>query len=465
MTPSPLAITKDGVTFDFALGSEDRGYTFIAGDGSAVYAYGFGSSDCSSLPYKTGSAKLWKTTDGTSWLPVTLPSIMQDKAPTFFFDGANALFLEGATIQSWPQYDCHFSTDTSSAYRSTDGGLNWTEITEKPWDADYVGPFLNASFGGRDYLICGWDEGSIPYTTACAYESADGAHWLKTDIIPDSDERVASMAVMGGQLYAIAESGTWAAAFPKYGYGSFQPAGGSTVWRTSDGQTWKGVSAAVPMASTLVSGGGLLFAVRLGSSVMEPVPGDAGIYYSAEGSHWSVWQQWPPNFVPTDLGGNPLLVYNGALYLAVYQSAGPGYSPVFWKIPLTDFMQTGVGTIVPSRNPIAAGQQLALAAPAGDWHQWRRNGISISDSPMRVVGTTGAALLFSPVEEADSGIYTCLYQNGSGVILETQPFIVDPQGRVPLITLPGAALLVAILLAAARRALRWKFPPAALRNE
>jgi hypothetical protein len=446
MSPASLAVTTDGAKFDLTLTSEDRGDTFIARAGGAVYAWGFGSSDCSSFPFQTGPAKLWKTTDGAAWTPVTLPSGMQDKAPVSFFGHGDSLLLEAAGLPPMPPSDCEYPLDSASVYRSDDGGASWTQLADAPWAADGVAPFQGVSFGNRQYMLCGWDYHNTLYSMACAYETVDSQTWTRSDVVAGSDERVTSMAVFQGQLYAVAQVGTWYM-IPPFTYNSFVPSGGATVWRTSDGVTWTGVSSVVPCPALLVSGGGLLFAVRIGDDPMSPGQTNQGIYYTVDGEHWSVWRQWPGIFDPTAISGFPLIVDGGSLYIATYQSVGPTYDPVFWKIPLDTFPRAGGITCSEGSGFILEGRRIELVAPAGASHRWRKDGVDLADEDDRLTGTDSEHLVFNPVMQSDAGRYTCVYDNGSNIILETQPFVLTvlAPGQLPVAGAAGLALLVVAL--------------------
>jgi hypothetical protein len=97
------------------------------------------------------------------------------------------------------------------------------------------------------------------------------------------------------------------------------------------------------------------------------------------------------------------------------------------------------GSITPSTRAslIEADTYLALSAPAGgsNYH-WMKNGIEMADSPPRLTGTHEETLVFDLLDETDSGVYICLYDDGSGakVAQLTAPYVLDvlPANSVPL---------------------------------
>jgi len=96
------------------------------------------------------------------------------------------------------------------------------------------------------------------------------------------------------------------------------------------------------------------------------------------------------------------------------------------------------------------GKQLTLQAPAGTNHQWRRNGIDMAGVPPRVTGVQAQDLVFQPVEMADEATYTCVYDDGSKQLVETEPFSleVQPVNSVPVGGSFGLAGLASVLMLA-----------------
>lgn len=99
-----------------------------------------------------------------------------------------------------------------------------------------------------------------------------------------------------------------------------------------------------------------------------------------------------------------------------------------------------------SANPhfIVEGQPLVLTAPPGFNYRWKKDGDYMEDAPDAITGTHSRYLVFNPVTEADTGIYTCEYDDGAKEVTQTQPYTlaVSPAGSLPV---GGAALLAGLV--------------------
>ena len=116
----------------------------------------------------------------------------------------------------------------------------------------------------------------------------------------------------------------------------------------------------------------------------------------------------------------------------------------------------GVITSNPTPGSIIENDPVTLIAPAGfSNYVWKRDGVVMSDSGPRITGTATQMLQYSPVYLADQATFTVTYDDGTGTIVESQPYVltVTPSGAMPV---GGAfvlgALAAGLLIAGARRA-------------
>lgn len=102
------------------------------------------------------------------------------------------------------------------------------------------------------------------------------------------------------------------------------------------------------------------------------------------------------------------------------------------------------------------GRDLRLIAPAGTNHQWRRNGIDMANVPPRLTGTQEQELVFVPVAESDEATYTCVYDDGSKQLVETEEYqlVVYPVNTVPVSGHAGLAVAALLLFGLALMGLR-----------
>lgn len=143
------------------------------------------------------------------------------------------------------------------------------------------------------------------------------------------------------------------------------------------------------------------------------------------------------------------------LYLAEDKVEYPGKTESGLRVATPPV--SGGGTGDPSGGQITSipyfaeeGKELTLQAPAGTNHQWRRNGIDMANVPPRVTGVQSQDLLFQPVEMADEATYTCVYEDGSKQLVETEPYSLEvlPVNSVPVGGGLGLAGLASVLLLA-----------------
>jgi len=87
---------------------------------------------------------------------------------------------------------------------------------------------------------------------------------------------------------------------------------------------------------------------------------------------------------------------------------------------------------IPS-HVIYESQVLVLSAPGGGTnYQWYKDGSAMSNDAPRITGAQSQHLTFNPTQTSDVGTYTCRYDYGSKIVLETDPFV--------LVVLPPAPL-------------------------
>lgn len=107
---------------------------------------------------------------------------------------------------------------------------------------------------------------------------------------------------------------------------------------------------------------------------------------------------------------------------------------------------TDCNFVQPSKNLnfVEEGEPLVLTAPAGFNHHWKKDGIYMEDTPPGVTGTHTQYLVFRPATVADSGVYTCEYDNGTKTLLETPPYrlTVHAPGSLPAL---GTLVLIALI--------------------
>lgn len=91
------------------------------------------------------------------------------------------------------------------------------------------------------------------------------------------------------------------------------------------------------------------------------------------------------------------------------------------------------------------------AAAFGSAYQWWKNGEPVVDEPGRVTGATTRTLTISSLTEADEGTYTCMYDDGTGLI-ETEAHVLELVENLPaasdwgLLVVSGLLLLVWVRL-------------------
>ena len=105
--------------------------------------------------------------------------------------------------------------------------------------------------------------------------------------------------------------------------------------------------------------------------------------------------------------------------------------------------------------------QLRLHAPATSTgpYQWQRDlgmGLEPVVDDARINGATSDELTFTPVLEADAGVYFVDYDDGTKVAVTSDPFVLDvlPFGSLPATGLAGLIGLVVGLSATALAAIR-----------
>lgn len=92
-------------------------------------------------------------------------------------------------------------------------------------------------------------------------------------------------------------------------------------------------------------------------------------------------------------------------------------------------------------NPpfIDEGTTVILTGPEGTNHKWMKNGEILE-------GETERELVFNPVKVSDEGEYTVEYDDGTKVIMVSEPYFLSvlPSGSVPVAGLAGLALLAGV---------------------
>ncbi|MFM1921726.1 MAG: hypothetical protein RLZZ303_3360 [Candidatus Hydrogenedentota bacterium] len=135
---------------------------------------------------------------------------------------------------------------------------------------------------------------------------------------------------------------------------------------------------------------------------------------------------------------NYLALDSGVLYLAedVLEVPAPGEAGLRVVNPpvISIGGDPNAGFIYATPTFPEDGEYLVLTAPSGSGYQWRRNGLDMSEDAPRVTGTQTRFLVFDPVFESDEAVYTCVYDDGSKQVLETQPYFLEvyPANSVPV---------------------------------
>ena len=131
---------------------------------------------------------------------------------------------------------------------------------------------------------------------------------------------------------------------------------------------------------------------------------------------------------------------------------------------LVSDMQSGLFILDPSRalciSPdsfLEIGDRLELTIPdpidLGQPIQWKKNGSNLSDDS-RISGSNSRTLVIDPLEAADAGAYTAIYDEGTSMALATFCAITIRVGTLPASGLMGLCVLAAALLTAGALFLR-----------
>lgn len=153
----------------------------------------------------------------------------RDNAGAVSFNGS--IWLLGGWFGSYKE-------TPRDVWRSTDG-KKWTEVTaQAPWK--HGGATMPAVFGGRIFVMGGWDRGRLPGATASnqVWSSADGVDWQLVTPSAEWPARVAGAVVeFKGKLWLMG--------------GVADVSGDPTrlyndVWSSDDGKRWQLVTASAP---------------------------------------------------------------------------------------------------------------------------------------------------------------------------------------------------------------------------
>ena len=336
----PIVYSDDGLQFVSVLSEQayDQSFAVLGKLNDTVYAFCAGYYDThwrilgGFFPgVSMGPSTLWKTDDGTSWSEVPLDSASKKRWPVYLFGFDGKLFLQARSRTAIEPDKQWVPTGVPSAfYMSDDGGRNWVEVRDVPWDYAIVG---DTHFKGQHFVLTASDVFNPLISRHLAYRSSNGSNWSVVDIVPESDELVSGLGVLGESLYAVASAAVFPERFP-YAAPSIS---GPTVWRTTDGVEWSAVADDVPVPSFVVFGGDRVFAVHPSRDPRAPITSESltetptdRILSSTDGTHWSSWEGWRDKSQAQDLGRLiPLTFFEDSLYVRA--------SGRTLRIPLAEF--------------------------------------------------------------------------------------------------------------------------------
>lgn len=321
--------TDDGATWSIIAAHDPfaptsgPGARFLPGHSTAVFAltvagteyiYWIGSDANAGVARDGG---VWRSTDGITWTRIAT------NAPT----AGKSLYmwgvLNGAIYIMGGQTDLNNkATANSNVWRSTDGGLSWTQLADAPWAPRGSNAILPV-FNGKLWVVCGgaYDSSAATRNYFNGVFSFDGTTWT-TDVADGHGQFAAAMytstAVANGKLYTI------------NGY-NFNTTGNiNRVVATTDGTTWTAHTAppwlATHAMSTVTSGNRVLVTsadVDRQLWVIEDFTGNQVSSWADQGSGALALGQAGvalerPLLVPGALGTQPGIVFTGAqsLHLA-----------------------------------------------------------------------------------------------------------------------------------------------------
>ncbi len=121
---------------------------------------------------------------------------------------------------------------------------------------------------------------------------------------------------------------------------------------------------------------------------------------------------------------------------------------------IADYPATETPEITCNVDPatIQSGNNVTLTAPEGSSYKWFKDGTEME-------GETGQVLEFGSIQEGDAGVYTCEFNDGTGLVT-TDPITLAvaaaPVGDLPVASLLGLGILAALCGSAGMRSLNRK---------
>lgn len=221
------------------------------------------SSDGSRFFARTQSGKVWETTDFEAWQPANAEP--PERTP------ANSSGPEGAFAVAHPLRASRMYAAGNNAYRSDDGGLNWTNVSRVGSESILGGPLVDAVVSPRDA-----DEVVVAGTQGL-WRSVDGGEsWTGlNDGFPNLPvERI--LATSGGdQDFRIAAGGhelSW-------------PSGEKIAWRVPGESMLARENILVERAAASI--GGAVSAVAASGEMVYAGTADGRLYFSRDrGTNW-----------------------------------------------------------------------------------------------------------------------------------------------------------------------------------
>lgn len=342
--------TDDGATWTTILAHDANaptsgpGARFLPGHSTAVftltisgteYIYWIGS-DANAGAARDGG--VWRSSDGLAWTRIATTAPTAGKSLYMWGVLNGAIYIMGG------QTDLNNkATANSNVFRSTDGGLTWTQLADAPWaPRGSIGQL--PLFQNKLWVVCGGAYDSTPATRNYfnGVFSFDGTNW--TTVLADGHGQFdaamyTSTAVANGKIYT----------FNGYNFnttGNIVRAVGS-----SDGATWTAYATppwpATHAQSNVVSGNRVLITsadVDDQLWVMEEQSGTQVSSWADQGSGALALGQAGvalerPLVVTGALGAMPGLAFTGdqSLHLAARDVSIPAQYEAYWAARTEDY--------------------------------------------------------------------------------------------------------------------------------